>query len=341
MNRLFMFACGAALIGLACQSGYAVSVYLEDFDDGNAGSSWSTNNNGNGTNAVNYAFDYSTVGIPSAPNSKGGTTIGMKLQANISGTGPATGVLPGISVSPTGQSFTGDYELKFDWWHNWLGAAYSPGPPATGGIGASAGGSGSTQLSTFGILSSGTSSNYAGAADSVFFAATGDGASASDYRVYSRQVPTGHLIATPAGATYAAGSQNNTAALYTTLFPAGATAPPEQIAISSTQNGSTLAGTAGFRWHEVSIKKEGSIVTWTVNGTLIATLDYSSHANQPLGTNILFGHSDTSLGAGTPANLFQLLDFTLIDNIRVVPEPTTFGLLGLSLVGLLAGRSRR
>jgi hypothetical protein len=307
---------------LACiPSGLKAQLYSENFDADHT-SNWTINNNGQGLNAANFFFDYSSVGIPSAPHS-GGSTVGLKLSANISGTGPASGSLPGISVSPTGQSFTGDYSLRFDWWHNFLGNT-------TGGIGNSAGGSGSTQLSTFGMLSSGTTPNYAGASDSVFFAATGDGASASDFRTYSSEKPASYALADSHN-TYAAGSLNSSAALFQTLFPAGATAPAAQTAISPTQSGATLAGMAGFRWHDVQITKSGNIITWVIDSTLIATVDTTSFSIPTGGNNILLGMSDTSLGAGTPANLFSQLDFTLIDNVTVslVPEPSALALLGL------------
>lgn len=264
------------------------------------------------------------MGIPSAPNSLGGSTRGLKLGANL--LGQTTPALAGISVSPTGQSFTGDYYLRFDWWHNWLGAV-------TGGIGASAGGSGSTQLSTFGIRTAGTTPNLAGATDGIFFAADGDGASSLDYRTYSSEKQTGYVVGDGHN-TYAAGSQNNTASLYTTLFPAGATAPAIQTGISTTQTNSTLAGTAGFRWHDVEIRQTSGIVTWKIDGTLIATLDSNSFTNATAGNNILFGMTDTSTGAGTPSSLFQQLDFTLIDNVVVqTPEPTAIalGVLGTAL----------
>ena len=62
--------------------------------------------------AHDFFFDYSTIGIPSAPNS-GGTTRGMKLQANLSGD-----VFGGFSVSPTGENFSGDYTVSFEVWWN-------------------------------------------------------------------------------------------------------------------------------------------------------------------------------------------------------------------------------
>ena len=309
------------------------ALFSDNFDV-NSTANWTVNSNfGGATNAANFFFDYGTVGIPSAPNSLGGSTRGLKLGANLLGV--STPSLAGISVSPTGQSFTGNYTLKFDWWHNWLGSS-------TTGLGASAGGSGSTQLSTFGIRTSGTVANRAGIADSVFFGATGDGASSTDFRTYSSEKQTGYIVGDGHN-TYAAGSQNSSAALYQTLFPAGASAPAAQIGISpTTQSGLTLAGTAGFRWHDVEISQVNDIVTWKIDGTLIATLDTTSLTNATGGNNILFGMADTSTGAGTPANIFEQLDFTLIDNVNViaVPEPTTAALAGIGLA-MLAGFARR
>src|SRR5215475_13374662 len=107
---------GVALL-LSAPAALKAQLFTENFDV-NHTASWTVNNNLQGLNAADFIFDYSSVGIPSAPHSAGGTTLGLKLQANISGTGPVAGALPGISVSPTGQSFTGDYTLRFDWWHN-------------------------------------------------------------------------------------------------------------------------------------------------------------------------------------------------------------------------------
>ena len=139
-------------LALVAQSSFG-ALFSDDFDV-NSTANWTVNSNfGGATNAANFFFDYSVVGIPSAPNSLGGSTRGLKLGANLLGV--STPSLAGISVSPTGQSFTGDYTLKFDWWHNWLGNA-------SGGIGNSAGGSGSTQVSTFGIRTSGSVANRVG-----------------------------------------------------------------------------------------------------------------------------------------------------------------------------------
>ncbi|MFM7245346.1 MAG: PEP-CTERM sorting domain-containing protein [Planctomycetaceae bacterium] len=344
MNRHYAagLAVAAVLMGIAPAAWGQTVLFSENFDvDSTA--SWTVNSfvggttasGGSAANAANFFFDYSTVGIPAAPNTTGGSTRGLKLQANISGTGPTAGLPPGISVSPTGQSFTGDYSLRFDWWTNFIGNT-------TGGIGNTSGGSGSTQLSTFGILTSGTVANYAGSCDGVFYGATPDGASASDYRAYSVTAQSGYTTGTTGvnfQNVYAAGSQQNTNAYYATPFPGGKTAPLiQQTSYALTQTGTTVVGTPSFTWNDVLIEKNGATITWTVNGTLLATTSTSGFATATKGNNILFGQADTSVGAGTPAATFQAVDFTLIDNVRVlsaVPEPTTLALVAGAAAGAL------
>ena len=325
----------AALVCASVASSGAV-LYSQNFDVDDT-ANWTVNNNNSGTNAANVFYDYSTVGIPSAPNSSGNTRIGLKIGANLdSATAPATtAAIPGISVSPTGQSFSGDYSLSFDWWSNYIGPL---------GVGAT----GSTMLSNYGIMSSGTAANYPGSADGVFFSATGDGQSSTDYRIYSSERPASYDIP-PAStnpldthATYAAGSRNSSAALYTSTFPAGNVAPGNQPTNYPSQSGSTSAGAAGFDWHEVDITRIGDTVTWHVNGTLLGTLDTSSFTTG--GSNILFGHSDTNHTTNSNAALLRDLQFTLIDNVvvtDVVPEPAGLSMLAVAAVAGLRRRRRR
>ncbi len=323
------------IFGVMASATQGQVVLFSDNFDTDSTASWTVNSfvggttasGGSAVNAADFFFDYSAIGIPSAPNATGGSTRGLKLQANISGTGPTAGLPPGISVSPTGQSFSGDYQVRFDWWTNFIGGT-------TGGIGNSGGGSGSTQLSTFGILSSGTVANYVGSCDGVFYGATPDGASASDYRAYSVTAQSGYATGTTGvngQNVYAAGSQQNTNAYYATPFPGGKTAPLiQQTSYPLTQTGTTLVGTPSFQWNDVLIEKNGATITWTVNGTLLATTSTASFASPTRGNNILFGQADTSIGAGTPASTFQAVDFSLIDNVRVlsaVPEPGSLAIL--------------
>src|ERR1041385_5610930 len=193
-----------------------------------------------------FAFDYSTVGVPAAPNSNG-TTLGLPLRANR----PLdTGALSGVSVSPNGQAFTGNYVLEFDLWENFPG-------PAPGG------GAGSTQLTGAGIMTSGAVPHYAGSGDGLWFAATGEGGSSIDYRAYFG----GANQAT--ASLYPAGGQNQTAAYYQTNFPGGVAAPAAQVALYPVQTGTTGAGTIGWAWHHVKITKTENIVTWDIDAVRV------------------------------------------------------------------------
>jgi hypothetical protein len=304
---------GLALVGVPAWA--SAQLYQQDFD-ADSTATW-TVNAGPSDHAVDFFFDYSTVGIPSAPNSAG-TTRGMKLQAN-----QTNGIFSGFSVSPTGQSFGGNYTVRFDWWSNFNG----PFP---------AGGSGSTQLSTFGIGSSGAVAQWPGAPvqESVWFAATGDGNSSADWRAYSSAAPTGYPDASTVFAAVGAGNRNHNHPYYAGF--GNNTAPAAQLALFPQQTGTTLVGSAAMEWHDVVIDVNGTLATWTVDGLLIATIDLTTVTLG--GGNIFFGHSDTNATSSTDPEDVNLL-FTLIDNVRVVPEPASLSLLGAA--GLLALRRRK
>jgi len=314
------FSCvlGSLAIALAVRGiAIAAPIYSENFEvDPTA--NW-TVSNGPSDEAHNLFFDYSTVGIPAAPSGAG--TRGLKVQANQS-----SGVFSGVSLSPTGQSFTGDYKVLFDWWENFNG----PAP---------VGGSGSTQMSSFGVGTSGTVAQWPGGTqDSIWFGATGDGNSSSDWRAYSPTAP-GRYADTAAGiyaAGAVAGSTNASAAYYASFGTV--TAPAAQTLLFPQQTGVTLVGSAAYEWHQVEIAKTGSIVKWTVDGILIATVP-AGDDTVATGNNIFFGHSDTNATSSTDVNDVNLL-FSLYDNVRVVPEPSTVALCLLGAIGVLASRRR-
>ncbi len=299
----------------------AAPLFSENFDvDPTA--NWTVNTLGSGISDADFFFDYSTVGVPAAPNS-GGTTRGLRLRANQLAT---TNTFPGgVSVSPNGQSFSGDYTLRFDMWYNFNG----PAP---------LGGSGSTQVGGAGIGTAGTSAQIAGqgAVDSIFFGATGDGNSSADYRAYAPAAATSYQDT--AVGVYAAGSvagSRNSSNAYYSGF-GGATAPAAQLALFPQQTGATGAGAQGWAWRDMQIVKSGTTVTWSIDGLLIATVDLTVAGTSGDG-NILFNQFDINAGASTDPNAGALL-FALIDNVVVTPEPATLTFLA---AGLLVLRPRR
>lgn len=297
----------------------AAPIYSENFEvDPTA--NWTVNKGPATTDeAHDFFFDYSTVGIPAAPSGSG--TRGLKLQANQS-----SGVFGGVSVSPTGQNFTGDYKVLFDWWENFNG----PAP---------VGGSGSTQMGTFGVGTSGTVPQWPGGTqDSIWFGATGDGNSSSDWRAYSPTAPTRYA---DASGVYAAGTQagsSNASDPYYASFGTVA-APAAQTVLFPQQTGTSLVGSAAFEWHQVEIAKIGANVTWRVDGVLIATVP-AADDTAATGNNIFLGRSDTNATSSTDVNDVNLL-FTLIDNVRVVPEPSMLALVSMGTLGLLPAGLRR
>ena len=111
-----------------------------------------------------------------------------------------------------------------------------------------------------------------------------------------------------------------------------------QLALFPQQTGNTLVGSAGIAWHRVEIAKSGPNVLWKVDGKLIATVPVADDTVLT-GNNIFFGHSDTNATSSTDVNDGALL-FTLIDNVRVVPEPTSLVLCCIAGFMALATRGR-
>jgi hypothetical protein len=299
LNKFVQLSLGILIAAVFGQSALAQQVlFTENFETPDSGNSW-TVNAATARDSAEFGFDYSSVGIPAAPGTT--TTRGLKLQANRP---IEAGALSGVSVSPNSQVFPGNYVLEFDWWLNFPG-------PAPGGT------NGSTQLTAAGILTSGTVPHYAGAGDGLWFAATSEGGSSSDYRAYFR----GSNQTTPTS-LYPAGGQNHTATYYQTNFPGGVSAPAEQTALfPDTQIGTTGAGTIGWQWRHVKITKEGSLVKWDVDGVRLANIDLDAAGVTFGGENILFAQSD--INNGQTDLPFDPLLFGLIDNVKVTSIPGT------------------
>jgi hypothetical protein len=239
---------------------------------------------------VTHFYNYSTYGIPSAPSSTGGTTRGVKFEANVS-----LGVAAAINISPIGQNFGGNYRLRFDLWIN----ANGPFP---------AGGTGSTQHGTAGVGTAGNRTQWSGAgstADGVWFAADGEG-QASDATPDFRAQIGASLQASNSG-VYAAGlgpdARRSYSPYYATTFPGGQIPP-----VSQGQSGSLAAGTIGFVWRDVIVSKTDNVIEWTIDGLRIATI-----TNTLTSSNIFIGYYDTFNSLSSNTNL----SFGMFDNVRV------------------------
>lgn len=294
-------------------------VFQDNFDSKQSGLTWVAFLSASDAFA-DFAYDYSSIGVPPAPNSAG-TTIGMNFLVNQS-----AGLFQGISASPLDQHFTGDFSIRFDMWFNFIG-------PFPGG------GSGSTQMASFGWGADGTTVQWAGATNSVLFAGSGDGGVTQDYRAYGA---AGGAPLSPTTGVYAAGtstptpdSRDNTDVYYASL--GGKTAPTAQTNLFPNQTGTTATGTLGMAWHDMLIQKSGDTVTWSVDGLRIASVPLTGLALG--GDNITFGMFDINNGSSTDQNDF--LNTAIFDNIRVtIPEPSA-ALLGALGLGALFGSRRQ
>lgn len=310
--------CASVILALTTGTSVAQILFQDNFDIDST-SNWSFNSSqfdlaDDGINQeANFFFDYSTVGIPPAP---GGTltTRGLKMEANIPD--EDGGLFAGASVSPLNLSFEGDYILRFDAWHNF----------PTSGLG-------STQMMGGGIAAFTDKAQFpANVIDGIYFAASSDGGTGTDYRAYKN---VGAPELDDSGA-YAAGNtlgvRNNTHPYYADF--GGNSVPSAQAILFPQQNPAYVSpvGSQGLEWHSVEILKLGNVVTWTIDGKLIATVDATDQLN---GTNIflgLFDINDTTTDlAGRPLN------FALFDNVsvtQVVPEASIAGLCLVGFAGL-------
>ena len=271
----------------------------QDNFDANTAANWVMNRSSSDSR-VTFNYDYSADGIPSAPNSTNNTTRGVKLEANVS-----LGTVAAINISPVGQSFGGDYRLRFDLWMNQNG----PFP---------AGGNGSSQHGTAGLGTAGNKVQWTGAgstADGYWFAADGEGQASdtsttamNDFGAFS-----GTTYYAAASGVYAAGTASNSRgngnSYYTGTFPGGQTAPALQQAAYAQQTGGLAAGTIGFAWRDVIINKSGNTVEWSIDGLKMATISGATFAS----SNIFIGLWDSFASLSDNTNL----SFAVFDNVRV------------------------
>jgi hypothetical protein len=242
-----------------------------------------------------FGFDYSQVTVPTtippAPNNFSGFTRGLYLTVNKN-----LGLAAAVNLYPTNEIFAGNFALKFDVWINYFNT------------------SGTTEHVMFGINHSGSITNRVSVAgsDGVFFEVDGDGGvSASsgaerDFSIFSgagAAAPTLQLVgnttfgpAAPLSTTF-----DNAATGFMSLFPSE---------FFPDANFATPAGAAGMRWISVEVRQEANLITWLMNGTLIA--QFTNPTAYTNGT-ILLGYNDNFDSLGNTNN------YAIFDDVQVVP----------------------
>jgi len=245
----------ALAVTFTCGVASAQVLFSETFDDGNAASRWTTAQVG-GTNLSDFAYDYSTAGIPPAPG--GTSTTGLRFDVN---TGP-TGAISAIMAFPNDQNFTPSYTLAFDLYFN------VPGRTASTEFGIFGGGHTSTAIQAPTSTTPGTGPSPNG----IDFAMTGDEGAGRDVRAYvsgvERTGSSGPNAGGYARSTAATFPQDEYQAPY--FFGYSGTAPEDQ-------------------WLEVAVTVSSTQATWNLNGnTWARTLATTGTGNIMLGYMDLF-----------------------------------------------------
>lgn len=268
---------------------------------------------GENDSTADFGYDYSADGIPEAPNSQGGDTAtsGLKLTAN---NGDAGDIAAWLTVYPIGQSFSGNTRLRFDAWMNF------------DAIEANGAASGTTEFQGGGIGYDDTTAAIGVGAQAI---STGEGGSGSDWRVFDP--------AFVAAADMVGGSRNGASPHFANFLPA-VPSPAGQG-----QNSMSIAGSPGLQWITWDISVTGDTVRVQIekpNGDRLNVANWDRTVrNTTTDGNISIYYADLFSSITSAPQL----TFGIVDNVAVtVPEPATFALLGVSLVGLLAaGRKRR
>ncbi len=270
-------------------------AWADDFETNSSGR-WNLfdgSANGISDYAVFWAFNYATqlytgngmTGvIPAIQGSTG--SRGLKLIVNKNDTNAA---LAGVSLYPKSSFFSGDHMLRCDMWLNYNGPA--------------GGSAGSTEFASVGINHSGTRVNWGGGAasssDGLWFAVDGEGGTTSDYRGYvgnASGAPTLLPFAASGLDANGAESADSLDSFFQGLFPA----PTYES-----------SGSPGKRWLECEVSQIGGMVTWRLNGAVVAQ---RSNTTSFASGSVMIGYMD--LFSSIPSPLDQT--FVIFDNVRVL-----------------------
>jgi hypothetical protein len=258
----------AAVLTTALDPGTCLGVvpFSENFNDGNAASRWSVAVQTESTalpttgpdGSVNFAFDYSTLGIPSPPG--GSDTTGAFIQVNNTDQEGDEGET--YIIYPNGQSFFGNFAVTADMfvWND-LGAS----------------GAGTTELGMIGAFLNNADPvapyQWGTEGGPLAWIYSGEGGSTADLAAFKEgnASSTGYIALNDYNAV-AAGSIPG---FETGVSSASGPAP------DATPNGS---------WVKVRLESTGSTVNWFLNGALVDS--YNNSGGFYTAGNIFLGLTD-------------------------------------------------
>jgi len=276
-------AAGSASIALV-DANVAVETVLfsENFDTDHS-ANWTrffAGNDGAPDFFVDFNFPYPAYGIPEAPHG-GGNGLFLNVNKDTAGSAAA------LNLYPKGQSFGGNFALRFDLFLS------VPLPSSF-----------ATEHALAGINHSGSLTNWwrnggvpAGwSFDGLFFALETDNQSSPNYAAYSSPTTAGNnptLMGSQSAASVASAFKSP---------PWGVTGTPGNI-----NNPSGVFGTP--IWADAEISQIGRIVTLKINNTTIFSF---SNATAYASGNIMIGYLD-AFDSVSPGQ-----SYVVFDNVRVV-----------------------
>ncbi len=188
--------------------------------------------------AVTFNYDYGADGVPAAPSSAG-TTLGLKMEANLS-----DGATDIVSVAPIGVTPAGDYVMTVEYWINFATA-----------------GSGTTEFIGGGVAFDGLTPDHNG----VTHIASGEGGSGfRDYRPFAENA----LLDVTDVVTELESFENLASTTLQQWFPA------QPVPEAQGQTGQGFDGGQAFAWRTLVFRVDRALetVTITIDGFEIATV---------------------------------------------------------------------